>query len=246
MGIESNCLHGIGHVGVDLLFEKQEYWGNFQKTADAGYALCNKLFGKNTYLTECYGGVIHGLRFSMRNNLNGMSFKNYLANKDPYHYCRDQDKKYQLACYSDFASMFWEIFDGDIKAASSYIMNEHIEDFTTLERSIMKAQTAWVEFDIAKNTHEESVEACRALPENLFSSCLFGIGIGFIQHGEPNNLHEKPIAFCRSTYLDEKEKKLCFAQIIELLQLNYTPKQMLLVCEKLSIQERSGRCSITP
>lgn len=240
--IESNCLHGIGHVGVDLLFEKPEYWGNFQKTADGGFALCDKLFGSNIYLTECYGGVIHGLRFSMRNHLNGMSFESYVGDKDPYHYCRNQKAEHQMACYSDFASMFWEIFNGDIKAALTYIIDEHIADPAIINRTVMKATTAWVEFDLAKGAHKASVEACRTIPTTFFKSCMLGINIGFIQHGEPNNLHKKAFDFCRSDYLLEDEQKLCFTQIIELLRSEYSPKQFSIACETLTDTENDGQC----
>lgn len=218
--IESNCLHGIGHVGVDLFFEDPIYWGDFQKTADAGFNLCNELFRENKYLNECYGGVIHGLRFSMRNNQNGMDYKNHLEQKDLYFYCRTQKAEYQLACYSDFASMFYEVFDGDIAAAISYIV-ENITDSKILQKTIRVVSTAWIEHELTSDNYEDHVAACRLLSPSLFSTCMHGIAVGFMHHGEPKKMQEKAFAFCKSDYLSVSESSLCITQVSELLETDF-------------------------
>lgn len=242
--IKSNCFHGTGHAGIDLLFNKAEYWGDFKKTANAGFAECDRLFGKDELINECYGGVIHGLRFSMRNNEHGMNFDIAVGQKDPYYYCRDLDHTYQLACFTDFASMFWDIFNGDIKEAVNYIINERISDPLITRRSLLKASAAWVEHDLSTNNHKDNVEACRSVPEDMFSDCFRGIGVGFIQHGEPDNMHEKAFAFCRSDYLTDPERELCFTMMPQMLADSYSPQQFTAACHTLAPSEKYGLCSI--
>ena len=241
--IKSNCFHGTGHAGVDLLFEDPSYWGDFKKAAVAGFDQCDALFGADELINECYGGVIHGVRFSMRNELHGMNFDIAVKQKDPYYYCRDLDEKYHRACYSDFAAMFWDIFGGDIKEAVAYIVNENIPNETVEAYSLLKASAGWVEHDLPTNNHKDNVEACRTVQGISFSQCFFGIGVGFVQHGEPENMHEKAFAFCRSDYLTPEERTLCFTQMSDLLVTAYSKDKFTRVCDALAPSERYGYCA---
>ncbi len=242
--IKSNCFHGTGHAGVDLFFDDPAYWGDFNKIAKAGFKQCDDLFGDDPLINECYGGVIHGIRFSMRNNIHGMNFDIVINQKDPYYYCRDLDEKYHRACYSDFASMFWDVFNGDVKQAVAYIVNEHIPNDAVTAYSLLKVSAAWVEHDLATGEHQANVEACRTVQGELFAECFLGIGIGFVQHGEPDNMHEKAFAFCRSDYLTPAERTTCFTQMPDLLVSSYSPERIAQACSTLAPSERYGRCAL--
>jgi len=242
-GIESNCLHGIGHVGVDLFFEEPEYWGNFEKTTDASFNLCEELFSDHQYLDECYGGVIHGLRFSMRNEMHGVSYGTHMEEKDPYYYCRNLNKKYQLACYSDFASMLWNPFNGNIQEALTYV-NQNITEEVILRKSIVKTAAAWIKYTIPKNDQSDIITACRKLRDDLFYSCINGILFGYVQHGEPDNLHPKAFEFCSSEYLGSGESQYCFDRMLFFLKTEYSSQKMTQACLELNQPDQYNSCNL--
>lgn len=243
--IKSNCFHGTGHAGVDLLFEKKEYWGEYSKTAYSGFETCDLVFGTDPDINECYGGVIHGLRFSMRNEQNGMSYGTSLDEKDPYFFCRNLNTRYQYACYADFSSMFWEIFNGNIQEATNYVLGEAIQDKNSIKRALRTMFTGWVERDLPTSNHMPSLVACRSVPTEYFDSCYMGILVGFIQHGEPKKLYEKAFAFCKSSDHSEAETAYCLDKFINLLTYEYSAEEIKVACDTLPIGQRPSQCNLS-
>jgi hypothetical protein len=138
--------------------------------------------------------------------------------------------------------MFWEIFDGNIGEAVTYILRENIPDQYITGYSLLKASTAWVEHDLPTHTHKASVEACRTVPEDLFQNCFQGILTGFMQHGEPNNEHEKGFAFCSEDYLTTHEKSFCFQSLLHMLRVHYSDEQFAKICPLVDKQYRIPDC----
>ena len=111
-------------------------------------------------------------------------------------------------------------------------------------RIVAKISADRLQFDIVKETHEQSIEACRVVPDYLFDACIRGILNGFIQHGEPGNLHEKGYAFCDEKQLTDIESLNCYKKFTEMLQWEYDDEQMKTACAHASKKREIQTCLI--
>lgn len=243
--VASNCVHGVGHGTTAWLLENPENWGDFQKTADEGTAICEMIYTTKEELSDCYDGVFNELHLDLFNSNYGMDFNAFMAKNDPFWLCHQQKEAHKESCYFEFVGIFWSIFDLDFMKAIQYVVhNMHgLEERGPVV--IAKIAADWIQFDIVKESQEQNIEGCRSIPEFLFISCMQGITNGFIQHGEPNNLHEKGFAFCNADYLDEGEKSLCFEFFLGGLRAHYTQEQFQEACALLEEQYRLRECATT-
>jgi hypothetical protein len=229
-GVQQNCVHGVGHGTTAWLLENPENWGNFQKTADEGTAICERLYTTEEDLANCYDGVYNELHLDLMNEEYGLDFDAFLAKNDPFWICDEQKDAHKEPCYFEFVGIFWRIFDMDFAKAITYV----VENVDGLEergpRVVGKIAADWIQFDIVNDSHERNIEGCRLVPKFLLDSCINGLANGFIQHGEPNNMHVKAFTFCNADYLLEEEKEMCFRHFLGMLPYHYDAQHVTEVC----------------
>lgn len=243
-GVADNCVHGVGHGTTAWLLENPENWGNFQKTADEGTAVCERIYTEESDLQNCYDGVYNELHLDLFNDQYGLSFKDFMAKDDPFWICDEQKEAHKRACYFEFVGIFWSIFDLDFQKALTYVI-ENTDDLPSRGPIVVaKIAADWVQFDIVNNSWERNIEACRTVPDYLFRYCMQGIANGFIQHGEPNNLHTKAFAFCGASYLTENEQKMCFEIFLTMLTWHYSAEQFKEACALIDTKFRILQCSL--
>ncbi|HYE22303.1 MAG TPA: hypothetical protein VD998_01795 [Verrucomicrobiae bacterium] len=224
-----NCVHGVGHGSTAWLLENKHNWGNFQKVADLGLDLCEKAFEEGD-LVDCYDGVFNELHLELLNSEYQLNFRDFVAKNDPYYYCRGQQDRHKESCYFEFAGIFYKLFDFDLQAATDYVV-KNTEDLDRRgPRVIAKLAADFMQFDIVNSDYKNNIQVCRTVPNKLFEHCLNGIINGFIQHGEPENLHTRSLAFCKADYLTENERKSCHHTLLGYLRWHYTVDKMKEVC----------------
>jgi hypothetical protein len=238
--IHNNCVHGVGHGTTAWLLEQPENWGDFMRTASAGTKVCETLYTEPNDLENCYDGVFNELHLDVLNYEYGMDFGAFMEKDDPFYYCQLQEERHKEACYFEFIGIFWKIFDNDLLAATDYII-ENVHDLQKRgPRTVSKIAADWIQNDIVKDSWEVNIQACRNVPSYLQKKCIQGIANGFIQHGEPNNLHLKGFAFCAADYLTEEERGICYSSFIGMLRWVYEEDLYLTACgilpEEVSIQ----------
>ncbi len=241
-GIHRNCVHGVGHGTTAWLLENPENWGQFQKTVGEGTAICEHVYANPDDLSECYDGIFNELHLDLFNDRYGFSFAAFMSKNDPFWICQEQQDRHKRACYFEFVGIFWKIFDMDLMKAILYV-SDNIKD---IEKDgpvvISKIAADWIQFDIVNTSQERNIEACRAIPKWLLESCIQGIANGFIQHGDPSNLHTKGFAFCLADYLTFDERNLCLQNFTQMLRWYYTEEQFKNACALLHKKEQPEAC----
>lgn len=242
-GMLSSCIHGIGHSILTLMLEDYNNWGNIPQLIDRGGKECEKLYLKSEFLSMCYDGLFHELILSAQDESFGLSGKDYLSHSDLFYYCRDLTGILAESCFYDFVTLWPYFFKEDKNAAMEYVLTALHESDIPQERIIRTFARSFIEFEIAEGTFKDSVDACGLVSDDLFESCMQGLAAGFITHGEPNHMHEKGFAFCR-TYYEEEKRSLCFEKMIDELLWNYSVAQMVNACKELTVAERPQQCAL--
>ncbi len=217
-GVAGNCVHGVGHGTTAWLLENPDNWGNFQKTADEGTAICERIYSSHGDLENCYDGVYNELHLDLFNDLYGLSFSEFMAKDDPFWICHEQKEAHKRACYFEFVGIFWKIFEMDFHKAIQYVVNNIHGLEERGPEVVEKIAGDWIQFDIVNDSFERNIEGCRSIPTFLMDACIKGIMNGFVQHGDPTNMHGKGIAFCNADYLSEEERGLCFDHLLGALR----------------------------
>ncbi len=241
--IKDNCIHGVGHGTTAMLIEQPEYWGNFQKTVDKGVEICEAIYSEERDLINCYDGIFNEIHLDLFNSNYGLSYEKFMELGDPFWYCQQQKERHKESCYFEFSGMFWRIFSKDIVAATKYTL-ENTEDLKNRgPKVIAKIAADQIQFDIVKDTHTASIDACRLVPSFLFIDCFSGILNGFVQHGEPGNVHQKGYDFCTEEYLNDEERTFCYRDFTRMLQNEYEADQFKKACEYINFDPRSLYCA---
>jgi hypothetical protein len=240
--VEQNCFHGVGHGTTAWLIENPENWGDFQKVADQGTAICETLFTDSDDLENCYDGVYNELHLDLFNDEFGLSFEDFMKKGDPFWICQEQKDPHKLPCYFEFVGIFWKIFDMDLLSAVKYVV-ANVDDLPARGPVVIsKIASDWIQFDIVNDTNERDIEACRIVPDYLFEPCMQGLANGFIQHGDPENLHDRAFKFCSADYLTEREHERCYYYFLEILKSHYTPEQFANACKLVDEKYQTDAC----
>ena len=243
--IHRNCVHGVGHGTTAWLLENPENWGKFQKTVNEGTAICERVYKNQDDLGECYDGVFNEIHLDLFNDRYGFSFADFMSKNDPFWICQEQKDRHRGSCYFEFVGIFWKIFDMDLMKAILYVSDNTHDIEKNGPTVISKIAADWIQFDIVNKSQERNILACRAIPKSLFDSCIEGIANGFIQHGDPLNLHTKGFAFCQADYLTSSERALCLKDFTQLLRWYYTKEQFKSACALLPEKELPESCTGT-
>jgi plastocyanin len=213
-GIYQNCVHGIGHGATSMLVEDPNNWGKFQYVVDEATKICEALYTAPYDLQECFDGVYNEIHQVIHKNDYGFSYDEFLAFGDPFYYCQLQKEEYKESCYFEFAGLFLPIYGVDVLTPMKYAL-ENVEDLETRgPRVISKISADHIQSTIVRDNHSDSLEACAMVPGYLFDACFDGILNGFIQHGDPKNLHDKGFAFCEEPMQAPASRTDCYQRFV--------------------------------
>jgi len=231
-GIKDNCVHGVGHGTTAMLIEQPDYWGNFQKTVDKGVKVCETIYKEQNDLTNCYDGIFNEISLNLFQSTYGLSFDEYktLSNNDIFYYCQQQKERHKESCYFEFTGIFWTFFEGDPVKSMQYAL-ENTQDLEKRGNKVVaKIAADQIQYDIVKDDHSRSIEACSIVPDFLKYECFKGILNGFVQHGDPLNLHIKGYAFCDEFGPAENKIFDCYETLTDMLQWTYKTEQIVEAC----------------
>jgi len=241
--IDQSCVHGVGHGIASMLVEEPENWGELEQVIEGGLSLCEKVYSKEGDLENCYDGVFNESHLDLFNSKYGMNFEEFMKHGDPFWYCQKQEERHKQSCYYEFSGMFWKIFNRDIVAITKYVL-DNVENLQERgAKVIAKVAADRIQDSIVNDTHEDSVQACSIVPQFLYESCFRGVLNGFIQHGEPGNLHPKGYAFCGEPSLSKAEQDDCHKTFTYMLQGTYTKEQMKTACEYIQNLREVEACT---
>ena len=239
-GLESHCIHGIGHSIATLALEGEEYNTNLVSLAQAGAQICEDLYMDSESL--CIDGLLHELYLSMERGDYGLNSDRYLNSGDIFFYCHGLLGALEEACYYESVTL-WEHFIGsDKKEVMLTILDSTSALLERSPRVLHTLARSFIESDIASGDFEGSVEACAAVPEEYFSECMRGLALGFATHGDPGNLHAAGFAFCES-YYEGGTQSLCFEKMVDELYLNYGAQAVRNACAELGPAKRPSACT---
>ena len=126
-------------------------------------------------------------------------------------------------------------------------MKYALSDLHDLERTgariVAKISADRIQESIVASSHQDSIDACALVPDFLFNDCFGGILNGFVQHGEPNNLHEKGLAFCAELPQGHPKFATCASEFTGMISSSYTPTRMKEVCEEEPEMETTVTCT---
>lgn len=232
--IKENCVHGVGHGVASMLIEEPENWGKLQQVINMGTSICEQIYSDESDLANCYDGVFNESHLDLFNSRYGLSFDEFQKHNDPFWYCKQQEDRHKESCYFEFSGIFWKVFNKDIVAATRFTL-ENVEDLQLRGKKVIgKIAADRIQDSIIYTDHSDSVAACNIVPKYLYESCFRGILNGFIQHGEPGNLHQRGYLFCGEPSLNDNQSKMCYEYFTEMLSYVYTEEQKKKACIYIS------------
>ncbi len=237
-GMQSNCIHGIGHSIATLMLEDPENWGDFQKVIGKASVQCEKLYESTLHRSFCFDGMFHEVHWSIQREDYGFTQEEYAASKDLFHYCKTTPSNVLESCFYDFVTI-WPYFFNTKQKAMEYVLNTIPPELAL--RPLRTFARSFIEMEITSGKYQDSVDACHIVSGPLAVACMEGLVLGFVTHGEPGNAHEEGFAFCR-TYYEGNERTLCLTKMLDELSWNYTSSQMKEACAFLGNNERTTKC----
>ncbi len=230
-GAYINCIHGIGHGATAGASENPTLWKTFQDILNIGVQTCKQITDLPGELQACWEGVYN--EFQQEINFRQYGFSIDFIKDDFFWVCREQEVKYQKACYFEFVGLLAEFSSRDFAKATSMIIDE-ISDLETAAYVMRKFSADFMQDDIVKPNYDDNVLACRRLPPSFYKPCFEGILIGFIAHGEPEKEYVKGLQFCRSQVLTKEDKDACYRTMVgQFRSYMYPEEKMLEVCREV-------------
>ena len=229
---QDNCFHGIGHGFTEEPPDKNLY-GNADAMLKPGLAVCEQLFGNISNKWEvCATGVYTVITKFVTEQKYGLTFDK----KDAFAFCRTQPKRYEVACYGEFAPKLDYILNWDIKKIIPYLNG--IESDYTKEIIIRGAVGAMLQRDVVKPDLSNYVEGCRAFQGKFANICFKGIVWGFIMHGLPEKEYIKLLDFCNSKPLTVGERDYCYKESLDRFYSIYPPTKAQEICGSIRSEYR--------
>jgi|GEM_PF-1953078 len=229
--VRTSCKHGLGHGASAMLVENPENYGDFFGTAKQALAICDQIYSEHHDLMECYDGVFNELYQDILNDRYGYSYREYTAKNDPYWHCQQLDDVYKESCYVNVVGILPAVYGDDVVGAMKYILANTHDLEKRGPKIIAKIAADRIQTTIVDDNHQDSLDACALAPDFLYPTCFRGILNGFIQHGEPHNLHPNGYAFCAEEGVKESERQGCFDIFTEHLEARYQPAEMKHACQ---------------
>lgn len=239
-GIQSHCVHGIGHSVATLTLENAGYVTDLIDIATQGADTCTELYADAHSL--CIDGVLHELYLNMARGDYGLNADRYLNSGDIFFFCRDLSGALEEACYYESVTL-WEHFIGDDKKEVVATILDSAS--STLERSPRLMQTlarSFIETEILSGEFQDSVDACALVPEAYVPHCMRGFALGFVTHGEPGKMHVEGFGFCKEYYTGSLQL-LCLESMAKELYVSYDPQAFESACAELVPAQRPASCA---
>ncbi len=239
--IHDNCIHGVGHGATSMLIEEPENYGQIEKVMNEGIDICEKLFSDSSDLENCYDGVFNESQQVLLQSQYGLNFEEF-KKLDLFLYCQRQPDVYKKSCYFEFIGIAAAVFGDDVVTIMDYALKNIQNLDVSGAKLVSKISADHIQTTIVSNDHSDSIVACDLVPEHLYESCFGGILNGFIQHGNPLNLHEKGYAFCGENGLTQMQQSNCREKYTEHLENVYTLEQMKKSCEYIQAIQKIPTC----
>jgi hypothetical protein len=229
------CYHGIGHGVTDGTDEST--YGDPEKMIAPGLALCDRV-GVNEYDKKiCATGVFNALAIMYldpKYNLN-------LDEEDPFWICRRQERSsFRHACYDDFKSLIMSISGNDFVKAARFI--EEIPEDEYANGAIDNLATYVVYFTLKDEDYERAIGMCHSIQSRLRSSCIAGLGAGYMTAGVPDREYVRALEICKSGLINQTERNSCFERVIPLIKLRYASEKANAICQTLEDEYRLAYC----
>lgn len=239
--LHNNCVHGIGHSIATLMLEDEAYWGDFNKSAEHGFVECERLFKPGFDLDICYDGMFHELHLSVMQETYGMSSKAYMESGDLFYFCHGFAEEKRESCFYDFVNLWPSFYKDDEASAMRYVYPQLLEIGDDALRTMRTFVRGFIEGDIAHGNYQDSVEACTLTEGIFFEACLEGLASGFVEHGEPNNMHVAGFSFCEE-YFTGDTKELCLHKMVGALYWSYDDEHLAIACRAVQTKEEPSAC----
>jgi hypothetical protein len=238
-GMQSVCVHGIGHSVATLMLESQEVWGDVSRVITRGTTECEQLYAH--FLSPCLDGMFHELYGSMRRSDYGLGVEEYANSKDLFYYCRNLEGDAADSCFHESIPLWPYFLGNDKKVAMQQVLSEHATTLESSPRILHTFARSFIETDIVSGNFQDSVDACALVPDSLFDACIKGLAVGFITHGHPEKAYEQGFTFC-TDYYEGVSRSLCLQKMMEEVVLHYSADQVAAACSLLPKEEYVSSC----
>lgn len=223
---QDNCFHGIGHGYTEEEPDKSE-WGDPEAMLHPGLDVCEQLFGHTQNKWEiCATGVYTVVASYMAAGKYGLQ----LDGDDPFAFCRTQPKRYDRACYGEFAPKLDKITGWDVSKLGKFVVG--IEDQEIKELVVKVAPAVMMQKDAEKDDLSNYVYGCRKLGQ-FHIPCFRGIVWGLATHGKPEKEYIKIFSFCEQKILTENERLECYKETGEQFRRMYPSDKIASVCSQV-------------
>lgn len=229
------CYHGIGHGTVNN--HDPATWGTAQAMINPALTLCAQAAVDTDQLSRCATGVFNGIAIF---SLTGEYQLTYDKN-DPLAICREQDPRFQDACYLSFNLVLLAATDRDIREASRFV--EAIPEDSYAQHAILNVM-ALASHEIGDQDEDvaQTIKLCRSLQPRLLYSCIQGYSYGFLEQGQPEREYERPIAVCSNTAFTREEQQACFSYISSYFLQWYSREKAVSLCNIIQDSENREVC----
>ena len=161
--------------------------------------------------------------------------------KDPLTLCRRQSTRDdEVACYFEFAMRLKPNIKGDLVKFNKLFLKD--VDAELAKIMISSAAAGLMEDFITREDNSSFVYMCRKLPEGIKESCLKGVVLGFVAHGDPGKEYIKGAAFCALKIMTEEERERCYPELVSFLAGSYPEKELKTICEDFIPENYRSRC----
>lgn len=214
------CYHGIGHGWANDHSGKKISDPNL--IIKPALALCEQVTSDKIELSRCATGVFNAMAIFAQTG----EYDFTIAKKDPLKLCREQEEKYQYACYISMNVPLRGLFGDDIYAAGKFIQ-EIKDDNNAIQAMINLGAT----YSMSSSKDDKYyVNQCRRFEKRLIVPCIQGYAFGFMENGPPGTEYVKPLDLCMSDWFNEEEVNGCLNYIFGYLPQWYSKEKVQEIC----------------
>ena len=204
--VASQCAHGIGHGALA--------WVGYKNLTEA-LDICDGLAKKDSRfpIFNCHDGVFMENLWAVHND-GTPSPDRWVKDDDPYYPCNDSriKEKWQSGCWSNQASVMYQMFGGDIEKVAKYcdaVKNNSYKEtcYNNIARQI---------HPLTEGNIDEALYYCGLLPKEKTAECLLTISNADYSVGGRQLSYE----IC-ATLSVGKQKESCYQNLNGNIRLYY-------------------------
>ncbi len=233
---EGSCYHGIGHGitdGTDV-----SAWGDMQKIAAPGLAICQQFASNDEFEARCASGVFNAIDvmyFDSKYKLD--------AHNDPYALCRtaSYDANEKRSCYDQMNVIVAQISGHDM--ARTLVYAEAIQD-PVYRHIAVQSNAGRVYAAPPYPEYPAAIAICNALSLDDRRPCMIGLIDGFMEFGLPGKEYERALSFCGQSQLSKDQTADCYKQVTVYAQGIYSPALQQRICSQIPASYRPALCDV--